>query len=243
MCTTFPHDIISDSYGGVCGEDTPSENPGWWGVVGTEVSSPEQCKTLDKRPGLTFLRYQQPADWNYPDGVSVVNATTVDWGTGGGSNLIFNGPSEARLRGWLHIPQQWNGTGEALHVCAGYSNISLALGEGGTVANLTAQTSACAPVDWPPLFPGRLSVDMHANDSLHAGLYPSHHHGKMELLHNKSQDTAKVILFFIKKICYQGIIFYLYFYTLLFHCRFSHSSFSNLTRPGDALNTITACCA
>lgn len=177
----------------MCGEDTPSENPGWWGSTGTEVTTPDECKILDKRPGLTFLRYQQPADWNHPDGVSVVNATIVDWSTGGGSNQIFSGSSEARLRGWLHIPQYWNGTGETLHICAGYSNISLALGDvTDPVANLTAQPSACSLVDWPALFPGRLAVDMHANDSLHTGLYPSHHRAKMELLHNKSQESAKV---------------------------------------------------
>lgn len=183
-----------DSYG-VCGEDTPSENPGWWGPTGTEVTTPEECKNSDKRPGLTFLRYQQPADWNHPDGVTVVNATTVDWGTGGGSNHIFSGGSEARLRGWLRIPQYWNGTGELLHICAGYANISLALGDNVPVANLTAQPSACSLVDWPTLFPGRLAVDMLANDSLHTGLYPSHHHAKMELLHNKSQESAKVFTF------------------------------------------------
>ncbi|XP_050362348.1 multiple epidermal growth factor-like domains protein 8 [Nymphalis io] len=184
-----------DNYG-VCGEDTPSENPGWWGTTGTEVTTPDECKILDKRPGLTFLRYQQPADWNHPDGVSVVNATTVDWGTGGGSNHIFAGPSEARLRGWLHIPQYWNGTGETLHMCAGYSNLSLNLGESTEpVANLTAQPSACSPIDWPTLQPGRLAIDMHANDSLHTGLYPSHHHAKMELQHNKSQESAKAFTF------------------------------------------------
>lgn len=188
MCIDF---FITDSYG-VCGEDTPSENPGWWGTVGTEVVSPEECKILDKRPGLTFLRYQQPADLNHPDGVSVVNATTVDWGTGGGSNHIFSGPSEAILRGWLHIPQYWNGTGETLNICAGYSNLSLSLADGEAVANLSAAPSACAGVSWPSLQPGRLAVHMHANDSLHTGLYPSHHHAKMELLHNKSQETAKV---------------------------------------------------
>ncbi|KAL4708142.1 hypothetical protein ACJJTC_009921 [Scirpophaga incertulas] len=184
-----------DNYG-VCGEDTPSENPGWWGVTGTEVTTPEECKVLDKRPGLTFLRYQQPADWNHPDGVSVVNATTVDWGAGGGSNHILNGFSEARLKGWLHIPTYWNGTGETLHVCAGFANISLNLSDKSVpVANLTANPSECSLVDWPALFPGRLLVDMHANDSLHTGLYPSHHHAKMELLHNKSQESGKVFTF------------------------------------------------
>ncbi|XP_041977639.1 multiple epidermal growth factor-like domains protein 8 isoform X2 [Aricia agestis] len=184
-----------DNYG-VCGEDTPSESPGWWGATGVEVTEPDMCKVLDKRPGLTFLRYQQPADWNHPDGVLVVNATTVDWGTGGGSNHIFSGSSEAKLRGWLHIPTNWNGTGETLHLCAGYSNLSLSLGDNPEpIANLTAQPSACSPVEWPLLNPGRLSVDMYANDSLHTGLYPSHHHAKMELLHNKSQESAKVFTF------------------------------------------------
>lgn len=125
--------------------------------------------------------------------MSVVNATTVDWGTGGGSNHILSGGSEARLRGWLRIPQNWNGTGELLQICAGYSNISLGLGDKiATVANLTAQPYACSLVDWPALLPGRLAVDMLANDSLHTGLYPSHHHAKMELHHNKSQESAKV---------------------------------------------------
>lgn len=123
----------------------------------------------------------------------MVNATTVDWGTGGGSNHILSGSSEARLKGWLRIPTYWNGTGESLHMCAGYSNISLVLGDNNeSIANLTAQPSACSSVDWSDLFPARLTVDMLANDSLHTGLYPSHHHAKMELLHNKSQESAKV---------------------------------------------------
>lgn len=133
--------------------------------------------------------------------MSVVNATTIDWGTGGGSSHILNGSSEARLRGWLHIPQYWNGTGETLHVCAGYSNITLTLNESkNSVANLTAQPSACSLVDWPALEPSRIYVDMHANDSLHTGLYASHHHGKMELLHNKSLETAKVKILTYNKI-------------------------------------------
>ncbi|CAH4004388.1 unnamed protein product [Pieris brassicae] len=184
-----------DNYG-VCGEDTPSENPGWWGSSGTEVTTPEECKIQDKRPGLTFLRYQQPADWNHPDSVAVVNATTVDWVAGGGSNNIIAGTSETRLKGWLHIPQYWNGTGESLHVCAGHANLTVKLGDKiEPVANITAYPLACSPVDWPLLFPGKLFVDMYANDSLHTGLYPSHYHAKMELLHNKSQESTKVFTF------------------------------------------------
>ncbi|KAG7311412.1 hypothetical protein JYU34_002454 [Plutella xylostella] len=184
-----------DNYG-VCGEDTPSQSPGWWGAAGVEVTSPGQCREQDRRPGLVLLRYQQPADPARPDSVAVVNATAVDWGTGGGSNNIFSGPSEARLRGWLHIPQHWNGTGETLHVCAGYANITLTLGDvTQSVANVSNAASGCAGLSWAAPPPGRLAVDMRANDSLHTGLYPSHHHARMELLHNKSQETAKVFTF------------------------------------------------
>ncbi|VVD02143.1 unnamed protein product, partial [Leptidea sinapis] len=185
----------ADNYG-VCGEETPSENPGWWGTTGTEVTTPEECRILDMRPGLTFLRYQQPADWNHPDAVSIVNATTVDWGAGGGSNSIITGASETRLKGWLHIPINWLGTSESLQICAGQANITLNLGDKTEpVANVTGYPTSCSPVDWPLLNPGKLFVDMHANDSLHTGLYPSHYHAKMELLHYKLQESAKVFTF------------------------------------------------
>lgn len=70
--------MLLDNYG-VCGEDTPSQIPGWWGPKGTEVLKPEQCRELDKRPGLTFLKYQHPANWSQPDHVTIINATTVDF--------------------------------------------------------------------------------------------------------------------------------------------------------------------
>lgn len=63
--------ILSDNYG-VCGlgEDTPSEAPGWWGPKGTEVTRVEECRVLDRRPGLTFVQYKHPANWSQPDSVS-----------------------------------------------------------------------------------------------------------------------------------------------------------------------------
>ena len=53
----------------MCGlrEDTPSEVPGWWGPKGTEVTRVEECRVLDRRPGLTFVQYKHPANWSQPD--------------------------------------------------------------------------------------------------------------------------------------------------------------------------------
>lgn len=62
--------MVADNFG-VCGlrEDTPSQVPGWWGSKGTEVVKVEECRELDRRPGLTFLKYDSPANWSYPDSV------------------------------------------------------------------------------------------------------------------------------------------------------------------------------
>lgn len=60
-----------DDYG-ICGEDTPSQDVGWWGKTGIEITSPEYCSNLDKRPGLTLIRYLYPVDYNMPDAISVV---------------------------------------------------------------------------------------------------------------------------------------------------------------------------
>lgn len=67
-----------DNYG-VCGlrEDSPSQLPGWWGSVGTEVVKADQCRELDQRPGLTFVKYNHPVNFSQPDHVAIINATTV----------------------------------------------------------------------------------------------------------------------------------------------------------------------
>lgn len=67
-----------DNYG-VCGlqEDSPSQIPGWWGPKGTEIVNPDQCRELDRRPGLTFVKYHHPVNYSQPDNVAIINATTV----------------------------------------------------------------------------------------------------------------------------------------------------------------------
>lgn len=59
---------MTDTYG-VCGlrEDTPLQIPSWWGLQGTEITSVEECRTKDHRPGLTFLKYKHPINLSQPD--------------------------------------------------------------------------------------------------------------------------------------------------------------------------------
>lgn len=187
--------LILDNYG-VCGEDTPSQSPGWWGATGTEVYHAEECRILDKRPGLMFIKYLHPANWSHPDHVNIINATTVDFNVAGLTSRSdhIEGEMIARLRGFLHIPSIWAGIGELLRVCTGHARAELILGENIVAANLTTDVSQCILADWPPLEPGRLAVDFHAHKPLSVGPFSSYQQSKMELQHNKSHENAKVCI-------------------------------------------------
>lgn len=181
----------------MCGEDTPSQSPGWWGDTGTEVTSADQCRSLDRRPGFTFVKYQHPTDWTRPDHVAIINATTVDFNPAAGGRGEPEGEMVAQLRGFLHTPIAWEGAGELLRVCAGHARAELRLGGKDLAANLTAEASQCAAASWPALQPGRLAVDFHAHKALSSGPFSSHQQSKMELQHNKSHENAKVIIVFL----------------------------------------------
>ena len=66
---------------GVCGAgmETPSGIVGWWGSEGTDVTTVEECRTRDFRPGLTYLVYEHPANFSQPDEVSIVNSTLANF--------------------------------------------------------------------------------------------------------------------------------------------------------------------
>ncbi|CAG2069464.1 unnamed protein product, partial [Timema podura] len=161
-----------DNYG-VCGlrEDTPSQVPGWWGAKGTEVGAVEECRVLDRRPGLTFLKYKHPADLTHPDSVTIINATTVDFSLLNPTTRIEQalvGGMTARLLGFLRPPESWGDTGEVLRMCASHSSALLRLASTDNnmdvVGNLTAELSQCLPARLPsgsPVFliPGRYLVD------------------------------------------------------------------------------------
>ncbi|KAJ9576932.1 hypothetical protein L9F63_006498, partial [Diploptera punctata] len=186
---------------GVCGlrEDTPSQVPGWWGTKGTEVIKVEECRVLDHKPGLTFLKYSRPANWSHPDFVTIINATTVDFSMvnfPSRTEQNLGGEINARLLGFLRLPDSWGN--EILHVCASYSDAALNMSHDGeyskmeVVANITAEMSQCVAAQWPSgkpvmLTPGRYLVDFESN--ITKGQYVPHHQSKMTLHHNKSLET------------------------------------------------------
>lgn len=120
-----------DNYG-VCGlrDDTPSQIPGWWGSKGTEITKAEECREMDKRPGLTFLKYKPPVNFSQPDSVAIVNATTVDFNVpsmqGAKTESALGGEMIARLTGFLRPPNYfWDGTAEHLKICVSYNSATL----------------------------------------------------------------------------------------------------------------------
>ncbi|XP_055593040.1 multiple epidermal growth factor-like domains protein 8 [Uranotaenia lowii] len=198
-----------DNYG-VCGEDTPSQNPGWWGSKGTEIVSPEQCTPMDTRPGLTFLKYLDPVDWTMPDYVMIVNATMVDFNTPALSHteLSFNGQIVARLLGFLRPPAVWEAAGERLRVCASNSQAVLRMASTDinnprkklmsvVTANISANQYVCEMAQWRSLDPRyRVMIDFQAKRSMNSLQSMHQQISKMGLQHSAlSQDNAKTFTF------------------------------------------------
>lgn len=192
-----------DNYG-VCGEDTPSQIPGWWGVKGTEISKAEFCTEQDRRPGLTFIKYLHPINWTMPDHVTIVNATMVDFNIPSSTThteQTISGEMVARLLGFIRPPASWTNADEKLHVCASYSQAVLKLGTSSNLdgvklaANITAEQTQCTRANWQSLEPVRVIVDFQAKRTLGIGSYNHHQHSKMGLQHNKSQETPKAFTF------------------------------------------------
>ncbi|XP_046588912.1 multiple epidermal growth factor-like domains protein 8 isoform X1 [Neodiprion lecontei] len=198
-----------DNYG-VCGlrEDTASQIPGWWGSKGTEIAKVEECRELDRRPGLTFLKYKPPVNFSQPDSVAIVNATTVDFNVpsmqGAKTESGLGGEMIARLLGFLRPPQSvWESTAEHLKICVSYNSATLHVShsddarELALVANLTAEASQCIPTNWPDgnptmLLPGRYLLDFESRRMVTTNYaYAS----KMEITHNKRNENPKVFTF------------------------------------------------
>ncbi|XP_028050046.1 multiple epidermal growth factor-like domains protein 8 isoform X7 [Monomorium pharaonis] len=199
-----------DNYG-VCGlrDDTPSQIPGWWGSKGTEIIKVEECREMDKRPGLTFLQYKPPVNFSQPDSVAIVNATTVDFNIhsmhGGKTESTLGGEIIARLTGFLRPPHYfWDSAAEHLKICVSYNTATLHVSRNDDpdklelVANLTAETSQCIPTKWPDghaieLQPGnRYLLDFESKRIVTASHASA---SKMEIMHNKKPENPKVFTF------------------------------------------------
>uniref|UniRef100_A0A6P7FBW0 Multiple epidermal growth factor-like domains protein 8 n=1 Tax=Diabrotica virgifera virgifera TaxID=50390 RepID=A0A6P7FBW0_DIAVI len=189
-----------DNYG-VCGlqEDSPSQIPGWWGAKGTEVVRPEQCRELDKRPGLTFVKYHYPVNYSQPDNVAIINATTVDFISPTSSlprgDFSSGGEMVARLLGFLRLPSSWQ---EMLNVCVSFCSATLNLSDH-LVANVTPEVKECKAVKWPDnLTLERIPVDFMAKKivNVQAAYSVYMQQSKMELLHYKDSDDAPKVFTF-----------------------------------------------
>ncbi|XP_046832865.1 multiple epidermal growth factor-like domains protein 8 isoform X2 [Vespa crabro] len=198
-----------DNYG-VCGlrDDTPSQIPGWWGSKGTEITQVAECREMDKRPGLTFLKYKPPVNFSQPDSVTIVNATTVDFNVpsmqGAKTESALGGEMIARLTGFLRLPPYfWHSTIEHLKICVSYNSATLHVSRNDDsqklelVANLTAETSQCIPTKWPDgqqmiLQSGRYLLDFESKRMVTTSYaYAS----KMEITHSKKMENPKVFTF------------------------------------------------
>lgn len=85
---------------------------------------------MDKRPGLTFLKYKPPVNFSQPDSVTIVNATTVDFNVpsmqGAKTESALGGEMIARLTGFLRLPPYfWHSTIEHLKICVSYNSATL----------------------------------------------------------------------------------------------------------------------
>lgn len=190
-----------DNYG-ICGEDTPSQLPGWWGSKGTEIFDSQNCTEMDRRPGLTFLKYLSPVNWTMPDDVAIVNATMVDFVTPSSTTHTeqsFSGEIVARLLGFIRPPVSWKDAEELLHVCTSYSQAVLRLGETEdamkVAANLTADQTQCKLARWPLLYENRFVVDFQAKRTSETGTMNHYQHSKMGLQHNGSHENARAFTF------------------------------------------------
>ncbi|XP_026680192.1 multiple epidermal growth factor-like domains protein 8 [Diaphorina citri] len=209
QCTWCVHNARchhkGDDYG-VCGlqEDTPSQEPGWWGSVGTEVTAPSQCRLADKTPGLTFLKYAHPANFSQPDHVTIVNSTSVEVTVSSSpmtrTELSLGGETLARLHGYIHPGAGSAHNPDQLQACIAFSSARLKMAPpNGTLellANISSDAFQCFNAEWPgsQLTTGRYLVDFESQKfiagSSHA-LSPS----RMRLQVNRSHESPKVFTF------------------------------------------------
>ncbi|XP_030761458.1 multiple epidermal growth factor-like domains protein 8 isoform X2 [Sitophilus oryzae] len=181
---------------GACGaqEDSPSQIPGWWGPKGTEIRQPQDCAALDHRPGLTFIKYNHPANFSQPDHVTTLNATTIDFN---GAAFLparidgLGGQVVANLLGFLRLPIGWR---ETLNICASHSVTTVTLADT-LVCNITTVERNCTSRPWPEDLPeGRIPINYQSVKTV-GQLYTPHQQSRMELQHSKPEETPKVFTF------------------------------------------------
>ncbi|KAH8377850.1 hypothetical protein KR093_007479 [Drosophila rubida] len=176
-----------DNYG-ICGDSA-----GWWGEQGTEIRQPEMCTMNDRRPGLTYIKYNYPVNYTMPDYVGIVNATMVDFSSPPPAAYFEQrqeGEMIARLLGFVRPQQQWSSNNNsAIQVCSSYSSAVLRAGLGlslDALDNVTSQSSNqsyCSNVQLPSTEQPFL-IDFQARRRIgQNNIYNIYQKTKMELQH------------------------------------------------------------
>lgn len=174
-----------------CGESDSVEKIGyqWWGRSGVEIDDKDQCTRFDKPPGLVYLKYYYPFNWNLPDHVSIVNSTLIDFSGSfltAQSDLSQNGEVTARLRGFLHLPPSQESQNKVLKTCGSYASIVLKAtsdSESILVANFTTEQNHCLDYVWK-LDSRKLAIDLQAKRKLGNAITQQHYQSKVGLHNN-----------------------------------------------------------
>lgn len=169
-----------------CGESENSEkiNYQWWGRKGREINDKSQCSALDRPPGLHFLKYYFPFDFSWPDALSIVNSTIVDF-SGSVLEPTQNGEVIAKLSGFLRLSQDTKK--EILKICGSYAQITLktSVNDGTmTAANFTAEQNHCVNF---LLENNRVLIDLQAKRRLTNPTHQQHYQSKVGLQNNATK--------------------------------------------------------
>lgn len=103
----------------------------------------DECREMDRRPGLTFLKYNPPVNFSQPDSVMIVNATTVDFNVpstqGAKMESGRGGEMVAKLIGFLRLPVNiWDSKMELLKICVSYNTATLHVSGNNMTHNLVS---------------------------------------------------------------------------------------------------------
>lgn len=178
-----------------CGESDSVEKISyqWWGRNGVEIDEKHQCVKLDKPPGLVYLKYYHPFDWNMPDFVSIVNSTLVDFSgtimSSSSIDMVQSGDVIARLYGFLHLPASQQQQKEYLKVCGTYSQVLLNAsfnGETIVAANFSAEQNHCVNSIWK-WDEQKVLIDLQAKRKLTNPISQQHYQSKVGLQNNATK--------------------------------------------------------
>lgn len=143
----------------VCGEAENSQYQ-WWGSNGVWIDDKSNCLKYDRPPGLTYLKYLYPYDWNMPDSVSLINSTYVEFNTNTAPSIDSSNSGEvlARLHGFLHLPDDHR---EQIKVCGSYGEISLKNSEDkSALTNFQADQNICHSLNMNEFNDGKNLLDL-----------------------------------------------------------------------------------